>query len=551
LKSPIPQSIRHNLLFLIAEVSSQLSRLQNYMLAPSLEMAAQFTERGGYILNLTVRIHNDSHSHIIHYKEDKKLDCLSFRAINAIASSLERIAELCCDCIHYMSGMSDPSCLQAHEYQALLEQVIAAIALIDRAIVANNTQLALKISAVEQVLKSACDQLIEKYTLALKNKDSIEDLIAALFVARSVEHIGDALLNISEALISGNLGQAVNIDRYHALSGFVEQLKDKKNQQWAVKNLAETHSGTTVAGISKARKHKANIVAIFKDGQKRKLQEERESVAIWHEIYPGIAPKIFSYDVQGDSAALLIEHLDGMTFESLLLNESRRHQQAGLQQLCLTLKSIWQTTRRKKIVHAHYMGQLKRRLGEVYRLHPEFKQPCQRIGELKLLGFDGLVKQAQSYEEHLNPSFSVYIHGDFNSDNIIYQPLSGKINFIDLHRSRYMDYVQDVSVFMVSNYRLQVLDSALRQRVLELTLSFYEFVADFAKKNNDENFEFRLALGLARSFATSTRFILDKTLAQAMFMRSRYLIEQVLTIMDSTQTADYRVPIREIFIGSF
>jgi hypothetical protein len=112
-----------------------------------------------------------------------------------------------------------------------------------------------------------------------------------------------------------------------------------------------------------------------------------------------------------------------------------------------------------------------------------------------------------------------------------------------------MDYVQDVSVFMVSNYRLQVLDKSLGQRVMELTLRFYQFVADFAKANNDKNFELRLAFALARSFATSTRFILDKTLADAMFMRSRYLIEQVLSIMDNHETDDYRVPIREIFVG--
>jgi phosphate uptake regulator/aminoglycoside phosphotransferase (APT) family kinase protein len=549
LKSQIPQSIRHNLLFLIAEVSSQITSLQNYILSPSASTARVVTERSGYILNLTVRIHNDSHNYIIKHKENK-LDGLVFRAINAIASSLERIAELCCDCVQHTVTISHQDCLKVDEYQRLLDQVAYAIGLIDRAIVANNTQLALKIGSVEQDIKRTCDQLIEKFTLALKNKDSIEDLISALFVARSIEHIGDALLNISEAIISGNLGQAVNIDRYHSLSGFVEQLQDfKKNQQWVVKNIAETRSGGAIAGISKTKKCNEHIVAIFKDGKKRKLDEERESVALWHQIYPGIAPKILSYDVHGESAALLIEHLAGATFESLLLKGSRKLQNAALIQLCYTLKSIWETTRRKKIVPAHYMGQLKRRMAEVYRIHPDFKQATSHLAGITLPAFDELVKQAEAYEETLQPGFSVYIHGDFNSDNIIYEPLGDKINFIDLHRSRYMDYVQDVSVFMVSNYRLQVLDHSLGQRVLELTLSFYQFVADFAKANHDHSFELRLALGLARSFATSTRFILDKTLADAMFMRARYLIEQVLAIMDTNQTLDYRVPIREIFVG--
>lgn len=548
MKSQIPQSIRHNLLFLIAEVSSQIVCLKNSFIEPSVITTSVITERSGYILNLTLRIHNDCHNHIIGHK-DNKLDTLSFRTINTIASSLERIAELCCDGVKHSTSISNKNCLQANDYQGLLDQVVSAMGLIDRAIIANDTQLALKIGSVEQDIKRACDNVIEKYTVALKNKDRIEDLIAALFVARSVEHIGDALLNISEALISGNLGQVVNIDRYYSFNGFVEQFPNNKNLRWQMREIAETRSGNRIAEVSKASKRHDNIMAIFKDGKKRKLQEERKSVALWHQIYPGIAPKILSYNVYGESAALLIEHLDGVTFESLLLKGNRKLQNAALKQLCLTLKSIWQTTRQKKTVAAHYMWQLKQRLPEVYQIHPDFSQATCQIGDFTVLAFDELIKQARHYEESLKPAFSVYIHGDFNSDNIIYEPLHDKINFIDLHRSRYMDYVQDVSVFMVSNYRLQVLDQSLKQRVLELTLSFYQFACEFAKANADDSFELRLAFGLARSFATSTRFILDKTLADAMFLRARYLIEQALTSMKAEQSAAYRVPIREIFVG--
>ena len=69
----------------------------------------------------------------------------------------------------------------------------------------------------------------------------------------------------------------------------------------------------------------------------------------------------------------------------------------------------------------------------------------------------------------------------------------------------------------------------------------------FLDKAGDDTFEFRLALGLARSFATSTRFILDKSLAQAMYMRSRYLIERVLET-DPRKAAHFRLPIEDIFV---
>jgi hypothetical protein len=101
---------------------------------------------------------------------------------------------------------------------------------------------------------------------------------------------------------------------------------------------------------------------------------------------------------------------------------------------------------------------------------------------------------------------------------------------------------------MVSSYRLQVFDAPLRRRILMLAQDFYRFAAGYAGKCGDRTFELRLALGLARSFATSTRFILDKSLASAMFLRARYLLEQVLAA-DLKNLKSFRVPVREMFIG--
>ena len=108
--------------------------------------------------------------------------------------------------------------------------------------------------------------------------------------------------------------------------------------------------------------------------------------------------------------------------------------------------------------------------------------------------------------------------------------------------------MQDVSVFMVSNYRLQILDAPLRRRILGVAQDFYGFARRFARKAGDDTFELRLALGLARSFATSTRFILDQSLAQAMFLRARHLIELVLA-SDPKRAGGFRVPVKEIFVG--
>ena len=78
--------------------------------------------------------------------------------------------------------------------------------------------------------------------------------------------------------------------------------------------------------------------------------------------------------------------------------------------------------------------------------------------------------------------------------------------------------------------------------------AFCEWARRFASKQGDTTFELRLALGLARSFISSTRFTLDKSQAQRMYLRSCYLIESVLNTPPNEALA-YKVPVKEIFIA--
>ncbi len=543
----VPKGIRDNLRFLIAEVGSQVSNLQAFFDTGSVIVAQRILDRSGYAYNLKMRIHNSCLDHAV-CRKGGETDTLSLRAMESVATDLERIAELCRDCIHQMGYLRNRDYLRRSAYGPLLERVVRGVDLVEDAVQDSDTHLALKIGRIEQKLDQAYRKLRKGYTVELKRKKHTEDLISALFVAQSVEQMGDALLNISEAIISANLGQPVNIDRYHSIKASVEQLgSDDAFSDLVVEPIAETRSGSGISGIS-APDQEEGYVAIYKDGRKRKLKEERQGVESWHEIFPGLAPKILSYKKRGQSASLLIEHLAGLTFEQILLHEPAALLQETLKQLNATLKSIWRETKTKKPVAAHFMQQLSKRLDEVYTIHPEFRQSDSSVCGLVVPSFDSLLKKAMAYESKVKAPFSVYIHGDFNVDNIIYDPMEKKINFIDLHRSCYMDYVQDISVFMVSIYRLQILDLPSRKRILKLARDFYRFASRYARKVGDDGFELRLALGLARSFATSTRFILDKSLANAMFLRSRFLIEQILAI-DPNQVAKYRVPIKEIFVG--
>lgn len=546
----IPKSIHENLRFLISEVGSQVSNLRIYFDTHSMTMAKRIVDRSGYTYNLKTSIHNSCLGTMMQNKNVSSETSL-LRSLETIATDLDRIAELCRDCIQRVGYLNDASHLPWDLYVSLLGRIGKGIGMVDTAISNSDTQLALKMGRIENKIDCAYRRLLKKHIrdLTQKNKKHTEDLVSALFVAHAIEQMGDVLLNISEAIISANLGQPFDTERYHSLQASVEQLSGSHDDsKLALEAVAQTRSGSGISGLSTTDRKGNEYLAIFKDGQKRKVKEEREGVESWHEIFPGLAPKILSYHKQGQSAALLIEHLAGLTYQQILLHESPKLLKQSTRQLQKTLKSIWGETRTKKAVSANYMEQLKKRLDDVYALHPEFVQGDSRICGAQVSSFDSLLHRAIKYESKLSAPFSVYIHGDFNVDNIIYDPLERKINFIDLHRSSYMDYVQDISVFMVSNYRLRVVDPALRRRILDQSRGFYDFAAAYAHKTGDTTFNLRLALGLARSFATSTRFVLDKALARAMWLRARYLIESVLAT-NPKQAQKFRLPIREIFIG--
>lgn len=540
----LPEGVKENLRFLSVEVDSQVSDLQRFLAQPTLSMSRRIQDRAGYAFNLQSRIQTGCVNALSRSKL-KEPEKLALKSVELVAVDLERIAELVRDCLQEMEYVEVIAALNTGVYQSMLEKVRAGIALAAPALETHDTQSALSIAELEQKIEAEYQSGFRESIELLNSGRHTQDLVRGLFVAHHIRQMASGLLQISESIISANLGQPMNLKRYHSLQALMTEL-DAEHSGVQVTPIAETRSGSAISGVTAPGQSQEAYFAVFKEGQKRKVKEERQGVRSWHEIYPGLAPKILSYKKRGQSASLLIEHLPGFTFEHVLLKESQALLDESLNHLMKTLRSVWRETLQKKKVQASYMQQLNKRIAEVYRVHPEFESGYSDIGDLQVHSFDSLVAWAQEMEVRLPAPFSVYIHGDFNVDNIIYDPLEQRINFIDLHRSRYMDYVQDVSVFMVSNFRLRILDAPRRRRILRLALEFYRAVRTYARKSNDNTFEIRLALGLARSFVTSTRFTLDKSLARSMFLRGRYLLEKVVAT-DIDKADRFRLPVKELF----
>jgi phosphate uptake regulator/aminoglycoside phosphotransferase (APT) family kinase protein len=542
----LPKAINENLHFLLAETGAHISVLKEYLNLSANTPASRLLDRKGYVENLRLSIHNHCLSEIAAAERQTGVKQL-LRAVEDIATHLESISGLCREAMLHSLQVQQRRLLKRGKYLSMLDRVMSALEMIEPALKDKDTRRALKIGRVEQRLDRAYQKQLLDYSKLLKKTRHPADQISLIMLGRNIEQMGNGLLRISEAIISASMGQHFNTDRYHTLTASLTELKAVNELDGLqVKTIAQTRSGSAINALTSPGE--PGYHGVFKDGGKRKLKEEKQRVDDWHEIFPGLAPKILAYQKRGDSAALLIEHLAGQTFEQILLSGSDKLFQESFSRLTNTLKQVWDETRTDKPVSANYMGQLAKRMNDVYTVHPEFNRANARIGTQKLPSFDRQLQKIETLEADFQAPFSVYIHGDFNIDNIIYDPEAKRINFIDLHRSRYMDYLQDITVFMVSNYRLQVFDPRVRYRIAALCQGIYRFAGAYARKNDDENFEIRLALGLIRSFASSTRFILDKSLSRAMFYRALYLMERLLSVKAKSMHR-FKLPIEEIFIA--
>lgn len=538
----LPEAVEENLSFLLAELDGQLTTLGGYFAAPEREAAQRLMQRAGYSHNLAGRVQKACLAGMLRSKADQERR-LQLQSVDTIARNLDLLSRLARRAIEHADRVERIELLRAEVYVGPVAQVAAALGMVQEALQSRNSQLAVTIGKMRGNVEDVCDRLFDTYTRDMRGSRHTEDLARALLAANEVRRMGEAVQGISEAILSIAVGQVVQFERYFTLQSVLAGARHKGTDV-TLEPLAETRSGSAISAVSRAGN--GRIDAVFKDGDRKKVKEERAGVESWNSVYPGLAPKILSYEKRGQSAALLIEHLPGQTLEEIVLNGSDARLEAAQKALQRTLRDIWKRTRTDEPAEMNSMAQLARRMGDVRRVHPGLVQEEATVQGLKLPGFDALVEAAAIREAALPAPFSVYIHGDFNLDNVIYDPDEGKIRFIDLHRSRYMDYAQDVSVFMVSNYRLQVLDAGTRRRIAALAVGIHATAAKFARAEGDRSFEYRLALGLARSFASSTRFVYDKGHARRMYLRARYILETALAVPEGRETR-YKMPIRELF----
>jgi aminoglycoside phosphotransferase len=308
-----------------------------------------------------------------------------------------------------------------------------------------------------------------------------------------------------------------------------------------------TRSGCRIGKVGDRRREsegkEQSDGVIFKEGNRRKILQEKENIERWEALMPGLPPRVLAHQQEGNQASLLIEFLGGCTYQDVVLTADTEILENATFLVEQTVHSVWESTKAYGPVRPRSMEQLKARIWDVMRLHPSLKREARHVGDLELPALEGMIAKAQALQEELSAPYTVFVHGDFNINNIVYDHANQQIHYIDLHRSKQADPLQDVAVFMVSNYRLPLFEPFMRHRLTWVAQQMLHFAREYAQENKDPTFDARLALGLVRNFITSTRFELNPGFARDMFLRGVYVLERVLAHGDKgLPYAEFRIP---------
>ncbi len=523
------EGIEENFRFMVLEVTKQIEATQQVLDKPDPDKILKIENRDDYIDNLKSVIENKCFSRIHTGFGNDKRSIDFVRAVNIITSNLERLADHAVNVVMQVQYLRDPAFPRRYDYPAFFDQVEKALSLVVRALYNQDIALAFRICRCEVQLDVLFKTNFDKILADLRKGESPENCITCHNILRYLERMGDTILNIGEAIIFAAVGEKFKIHQYEALKSAMGELGQQVPiSDGEFQSIWGTRSGCRIGRLEGGKKNIRTSGVLFKEGNAAKLSREKDNIDRWESILPGLPPTIQAFHSDGDSASMLMEYLGGCTYQEVVLTAAPVIVNNATFILEQTTRQLWLETRTPAPVAAGFITQLQGRLEDVFRMHPVFRTEELECTGLSLPGFDALMEGMILLEKRFSAPFSVFIHGDYNINNIVYNHDEERVHYIDLHRSLDTDYVQDISVFLVSNFRMPVLDVTLRARLNWVIGSFLRFSRQFALDVGDATFEARLCLGLIRSFITSSRFEFNYRFSKDMYLRGVYLMRTML-----------------------
>lgn len=535
--------IESNFTFLLVEVERQVREALAVLEDHDETAIVKIEARDDYIDNLKSVIENACFGALYEEPRPVPVEVAHIRALRIMSSNLERVGDHAVNVVRQTRHYDDPGTILRYAYKPFFDEVLTALGQTQAAAMQRDLTAALRICRTELQLDRLYKKEFDRIMAELRSGVHTGDLLTTLFIFRYMERIGDALLNVGEAAIFGITGDKFKIRQFTALSDILAKSgHDNPLSDLDFESIWGTRSGCRIGRLHDPHPGEdSGHDAIFKEGDTSKLIREKANIAHWEDLMPGLPPAVKAFREEGKSSSMLVTMLPGHTIQDIALAGDTALLAEAMAAFRRTARTIWEKTLRPETVSAGSMRQLRARLAEVLTVHPKFRFPRRTIGKEVLPSLEERIAAAEVVETELAAPFSVFIHGDCNANNILYDAAENRIHYIDLHRSADADMVQDVSVFMVSNFRLPVQDKPRRRLLGAVILDWYAFAREFAQARGDASFDLRLAIGLARSLITSTRFELSKRFSRHMFERGVYLLSKVAN--HSGDPAAFRLPL--------
>jgi len=396
-------------------------------------------------------------------------------------------------------------------------------------------------SASAEKAKNACrceTELDRQYRVALDEtfrrlRQADPDpafLITNLFVAKFLERIGDSILNIGETTLFILTGERLKLHQYLHLEQLVGSMTPTSGE--ATVDVRQIWGGISGARVGRVDVGQGRRL-IWKEGDRDKIEAEVRQMQEWNRLVPGLVPAVEG-SVEGDGRESFVgRFLDGTLLRDVYLAGRWDDKLRATSQLLETLREVWLATLDKEAPPVDYVRQIRERLPDLYAIHPRLA--ALRGGRTRVFGIshrsiEELLNAVASLEPALAPPVSVRLHGDFNTNNIVYDAAGPRVHFIDVHRSGAGDYAQDIGVLLVSNLRQPIQDARILAELARLNRLIESFAAEFARLVNDPHFEVRLRLSQARSFITSGRLVTDPEFAQEIYLQGVQLLERTVAV---------------------
>jgi phosphate uptake regulator len=372
------------------------------------------------------------------------------------------------------------------------------------------------------------DALKEAFRRLAEHGQDPAFILTNLFFSKFLERIGDSILNIGETILFILTGERLKFHQYLHLEEMAGTVASASGAEGAV-DFRQIWEGISGARMGRLLLDEGRSL-IWKEGAERKIEEEIREMEEWNRIIPGLVPDLKARYHRDGRESFLRDFLEGLLLRDVYITRPWEEKVRVTRRMLETVRDIWLATASAERPRTDYVQQITDRLPDLYAMHP-WLEPLRRR-ETKIFGIahrslSELLDRIREIEPRLAPPVSVRIHGDFNTNNVVYDPRLDRIHFIDVHRSRPGDYLQDIGVFLVSNIRNPIQDTDIVIRMERLNRLVLSFAEEFARLIGDEHFGARLPLSQARSLITSARLVADPEFARDLYLRGVRLLERI------------------------